>query len=87
MSKQWVVYMLKLSNGAFYTGITNDLEARLAKHRSGKGSKYVRSHLPLKLVYIVKVSDKSAALKLEARIKKLNHIRKITLANEQGVRK
>lgn len=76
------MYMLRLSNDAFYTGITNNIPARLKAHAEGKGSKYVRAHLPFKLVYVVDVRDRSEASKLEAKIKKLNHVRKLAMANE-----
>ena len=55
-----------------YTGITNNLEARLKKHSEGKGAKYVRANLPFELVYTEEHSDKSSALKREAAVKKLS---------------
>lgn len=78
----WIVYILWLSgNGTYYTGITNDLVKRLIAHKSGKGSKYVRSHLPLKIVYQEKCANKSMALKREAAIKRLSHKQKESLVN------
>jgi len=68
----WIVYMVRLSNGSLYTGITNNLERRLKTHADGKGSKYVRSHLPFELVYKEIVADQSAALIREAEIKGKN---------------
>ena len=72
----WLVYILKLSNNAYYTGATNDLPKRLKTHAAGKGSKYVRAHLPFDLVYSERCESKSAALKREAAIKRLNHKQK-----------
>jgi len=46
---QWCVYMLELADGSYYTGIAKNLELRLSVHRSGEGSKYVRSRLPLSI--------------------------------------
>jgi len=83
-SKDWVVYIIELSNGAYYTGITNDLTARLKKHSCGKGSKYVRSFLPLKLVYTEKHDDRSSASKREYKIKKLCKADKMALSSRHN---
>jgi putative endonuclease len=72
----WYVYILELSNKAYYTGITNNLDRRLKTHSDGKGSKYVRAHLPLTLVYKESCDSKSIALRREAAIKRLNHNKK-----------
>ena len=50
LKQKWHVYILRCSNDAYYTGITKDISARLKKHKEGKGSKYVRSHLPFKFI-------------------------------------
>ena len=78
----WVVYMLLQSNQAYYTGITNDLSNRLKTHAAGRGSKYVRAHLPFTLVRIEECSTKSEALKRECQIKRLTHQQKKELVNE-----
>ncbi len=75
----WYIYILQLNNGNFYTGITVDVSARLEKHAKGKGSKYVRAHLPFKLVYWEMARDRSAASKREYEIKQLNKQQKIKL--------
>lgn len=67
----YILYILRCKNNALYTGITNNLEARLKKHASGKGSKYVWANMPFKLVYTEEHSDKSSALKREIEIKSL----------------
>jgi len=66
----WVVYLLRCMDGSLYCGITNDLEKRLSKHNSGKGAKYTRSRLPLKLVGVSFGMTKSEALKLEYCLKR-----------------
>jgi putative endonuclease len=63
--------MLECVDGSLYTGITNNIEQRMAKHESGKGAKYVRAHLPFKLVYQEECATKSEALKREIEIKKM----------------
>ena len=70
------VYLLACADGSFYCGWTNDLAKRLAAHQSGKGGRYTRSHLPVRLVYYEPADSRAAALKREAAIKKLNHKQK-----------
>jgi putative endonuclease len=72
----WLVYIIQLNNQAYYTGITNNLAKRLKAHESGKGSKYVRAHLPFILVYKEACKDRSEASKREAAIKRLNRKQK-----------
>ena len=50
MSKGWM-YILKCSDGSYYTGSTNNLELRLAQHLAGEGANHTKKHLPVKLVY------------------------------------
>ena len=45
------VYILKCSDGSYYTGSTKDLERRLWQHKNGEGAKYTKTRLPVKLVY------------------------------------
>ena len=71
--------MLRCSDGSLYTGWTNDLERRLAAHNAGTASRCTRSRRPLELVYSERCSDKSAALRREAAIKKLSHNEKEAL--------
>ena len=72
MANSWKLYILRCGDGTLYTGITTDVEKRLAAHRSGKGAKYTRGRSPLELVYREECGDHSAALKREAEIKKLS---------------
>ena len=79
MSREWCVYLLRCRDGSLYTGITNDLRRRLASHRAGTGSAYVRTRLPVRVVYRESRADRSAALKREAAIKKLTRREKLAL--------
>lgn len=76
------VYILKCSDGSFYTGYTNDLEKRLNAHNSGIASKYTSSRLPVVMVFSEACKDKSDALKKEYFIKTLNRSNKIKLINK-----
>ena len=77
----WKVYIVKCSDKTFYTGITNNIKLRLETHNLGKGAKYTKSRLPVILVYLEPVDDKSSALRREMEIKKLNRSQKINLIN------
>lgn len=75
----YYVYILQCRDGTLYTGITTDVEKRLATHNSGKGAKYTRSRLPVTLMYQEPQPDKSAALKRELAIKSLTRGQKLAL--------
>ena len=75
----YLVYILRCGDGSLYTGITNDLSRRLAAHSSGRGAKYTRSRLPVELVYREAVPDRSAALRREAAIKRMDRRAKLAL--------
>lgn len=82
MEKQWVLYILKCGDGTLYTGITDDLQHRLAAHRAGKGAKYTRGRGPLELAYLLNCENHSHALREEYRIKKLLRQEKLLLCLE-----
>jgi len=76
---KWQVYILKCKDKSLYTGITNDIQKRLIDHRSGRGSKYVRSRLPVSVVHSEKYPSRSKALKREAEIKRMTRQQKLML--------
>lgn len=76
------VYIVRCSDGSLYTGWTNNVEARVAQHNAGKGAKYTRSRLPVKLVYSQTCSSKVAAMQKEREIKKLSRAQKISLVRK-----
>jgi putative endonuclease len=75
----WLCYILCCADKTLYTGITNDLEKRLAAHNEGNAAKYTRARGPVKLVFVESCADKSAALKREMEIKSLIRADKLTL--------
>ena len=76
----WTVYILECADKTLYTGITNDMESRLAKHAKGTGAKYTRGRDPYKIVYCERHRTKGRALKREAEIKSLGRGGKLKLA-------
>lgn len=79
----WCVYILRCGDDSLYTGITNDLEHRLALHREGKGAKYTRGRGPLTLVYCEAAENYSCALRREYAIKQLPRQEKLCLIQAQ----
>ena len=77
----WIVYMLECSDNSIYTGITNNIEKRIKMHESGKGAKYLRGRLPIKLLHKEVFLSRSEASKREILIKKMNHKEKRKLIN------
>jgi putative endonuclease len=80
--KGWSVYILCCADGTLYTGATNDLEARVARHGAGKGAAYTRSRLPVQLVFQEPASDRSTALRREAALKRLTREQKLALVGQ-----
>jgi putative endonuclease len=80
----FLVYILRCSDGTFYTGHTKDLEARLKLHNAGKGAKYVRGRTPVKVVYSKAYRDHVSAAREEYRIKSLTRLEKEELVKGGG---
>ncbi|MEK7650532.1 MAG: GIY-YIG nuclease family protein [Patescibacteria group bacterium] len=62
-------YILKLSNGSYYTGSTGNLEQRLTEHQNGK-VKSTKNNLPCQLIYSETYQNRSLAQGREYQIKK-----------------
>ena len=77
--KAWFVYIVECSDGSLYTGITNDLNKRIATHNKGRGAKYTRNRLPVVLKKQWEVNDRSEASKMEYQIKQLKRDEKLKL--------
>ena len=82
--REWFVYILECADRTLYTGATNDVRKRLARHRTGKGARYTSGRLPVRLKYVERCGDKSGALQREYAIKRLAREEKLRLF--KGVR-
>jgi len=71
--------MLRCGDGSLYTGCTNDLSGRLERHRAGRGARYTRSRLPVRLVFAEAAADRSAALRREWALKQLTRTQKLAV--------
>lgn len=64
----WIVYILKCSDGRYYTGCTTDLDDRMIRHQSG----YVpatKDRRPVKLITFITFTDKYKAFDFERYLK------------------
>lgn len=75
----WWVYILRCADGTLYTGMAADVDRRAAAHNSGRGAKYTRSRLPVRVVYREKCVSRGEALRREAVIKRLPRREKLAL--------
>ncbi|OOB77394.1 MAG: hypothetical protein BEN19_02045 [Epulopiscium sp. Nuni2H_MBin003] len=75
----YYIYILECNDNTLYTGYTINLENRINTHNLGKGAKYTKGRLPVKLVYFETYELKSDALKREIQIKKLGRLDKLKL--------
>lgn len=62
-------YILECGDGSLYTGWTNDLVRRMKAHNAGRGAKYTRSRLPVRLLYFEEFASRQEALRREWQIK------------------
>jgi len=73
------IYMLECENGAFYTGITTNLDRRWSEHCAG-AVKYTRSFRPVRVAASWKLhGPMGTALRVERLIKKQSSTAKLKL--------
>ena len=72
-------YIVECGDGSLYTGWTNNLEKRIQAHNAGKGAKYTKSRLPVKLVYSETFATKEEAMSREYAIKHMKRKEKLQL--------
>ena len=65
------VYIVECDDGTYYTGYTTDVKRRVKVHNEGKGAKYTRGRLPVKLRHQEEYSSRSLAMQRECEIKGL----------------
>lgn len=82
----WYLYLIRCRDGTLYTGISTDVDRRLAQHqRAGNaGSKYLKGRGPLNLVFQKNLGSKSLALKVERRVKRISKARKEKIVEVSG---
>ncbi len=74
--KDYFVYIVCCSEESYYTGVTNNIERRIAQHNSGLIKGFTSKRLPVKLVFSERFSDVNDAIRLEKQIKGWSRIKK-----------
>ena len=69
-------YIVECADETYYTGWTTDPARRITTHNKGRGAKYTKTRLPVKLVYVEEQPDRKTAMKREIAIKKLGRVGK-----------
>jgi len=77
MNGSWFTYLLRCADGKIYTGVTNDLQKRMAAHNKGEASKFTRVRLPVILLAVSRAMTKEDAFRLEYAIKHLPREKKV----------
>jgi putative endonuclease len=75
-------YIVECADGTYYTGWAIDPQHRVSVHNKGRGAKYTRMRLPVKLVYVEEQPDQRTAMIRERAIKKMTRERKQKLFSE-----
>jgi putative endonuclease len=70
--KPWYLYLIECTDRSIYTGITVNVAARVAAHKSGKGARYTRAHPPARLLASFQYPDRAAAARAEYRVKQMS---------------
>ena len=78
MSKTWV-YILRCSDGSYYTGRTTDIQKRIGEHATGQASQWTRRRLPIELVFQQEMPDENTAFQAERQIKSWSKAKKEAL--------
>ena len=79
----WFIYLIQSTiDDSIYTGITTDVDKRLATHNNGKGAAYTKSRRPFVLRRTFTVENRSEASKLEYKIKQLSRKNKLLLISD-----
>ena len=65
------VYILaSRRHGTLYIGVTNSLQKRLAQHRNGEGSSFVKAYNVFRLVYVESYDRADEAIAREKQLKR-----------------
>jgi putative endonuclease len=75
--RTWHIYLLQCADGTLYTGITVDPQRREKCHNAGRGARYTRTRLPVRLLASMPLSSHAEAARLERRVKTFTPRRKL----------
>lgn len=81
----WHLYIVRCGDGSLYTGISTDVARRVREHQCGgpRASRYLRTRGPIDVIFAQLIGDRSAALRAEWAIKRLEKTQKEALVRGQ----
>lgn len=81
----WSLYIVRMANGNFYTGIATDVARRFGEHEASgaKSARALRGKGPLTLMFQREVGNRSEAQSAEYRVKQLAKVEKLALVQQQ----
>ena len=80
--KPWYVYIVKCSDDRLYTGISNDVQKRIAAHNKGMGCRFTKYRHPVILLFQEECGTKSVARKRELEIQGFSRSKKLDLVSK-----
>jgi len=82
--KSMYVYILKCSDGSFYTGVTSDPGKRFFQHHCNTNTcSYLEKRKPFELVFLECFSDPQTAIAREKQIKRWSRSKKQALVDAE----
>ena len=79
-------YILKCSDGSYYTGSTTNIENRIKAHNKGEGAAYTAKRRPVQLVYNERFNSLDDVVKRERQVKKWSRAKKEALISGEKER-
>ena len=79
MKERWSVYIVRCADATLYTGIARSVKDRVAAHNAGRGARYTRGRLPVRVVHEERGLSLADALRRERAIKRLPRGKKLGL--------
>ncbi len=80
--KLYIVYIVKCSDGSYYTGITNDINRRLEEHNTSADNKaYTFERRPVNLLFTTEFTIATLAIAFEKQLKGWSRKKKEALIN------
>ena len=77
------MYILKCSDGSYYTGFTNNVDERLLQHNAGVNpTAYTHTRRPVELAWVEMFTDPNQAIAFEKKIKGWSRRKKEALMAE-----
>jgi putative endonuclease len=82
MMNRYYVYILKCSDGSYYTGVTNDIQRRLYEHQEGLIEDcFTHDKRPVELLFTEEYHDVNESIGREKQIKGWSRKKKEALIN------